>query len=366
MVRRAFSCDDTILAYGRAVKILVVRRDNIGDLICTTPLLAALRRRHPEAWIGALVNSYNAPVLDRNPDLDAVFAYQKLKHLEPGESALAALGRRAGMLWRLRQMRLDVVVLATPGLPARGLGLARWLKPRRIAGFDDGGARTVALDLRVALSSLDARHEVEQVFALAKLFDVEGGAPALVLVPDPREAEAARALFAARPGRRIAVHISARRRAQRWPAKCFAELIRRLASDHGAQAMLLWSPGPADHPQHPGDDQKAAEVLNAIGSDRAMIPMVIPHPTAKLSSLLGALAACDEVICSDGGAMHLAAALGKPIVALFGDSPVERWRPWGVRHRIVRPESRDVADVPVAAVLAAYAEIASAAGPRVS
>jgi ADP-heptose:LPS heptosyltransferase len=371
MVRRVVSCDDTILAYDRnspasgdragAVKILVVRRDNIGDLICTTPLLTALRRRHPEAWIGALVNSYNAPVLDRNPDVDAVFAYRKLKHLDPGESALAALGARAGMLWRLRLMKLDVVVLATPGLPTRGLTLARWLKPGRIAGFDDGGARTAALDLRVALASGAARHEVEQVFALAKLFGIEGSAPGLVLVPDPREVENASALFAARPGRRIAVHISARRRAQRWPAKCFAELIRRLISEHLAEPMLLWSPGPPDHPQHPGDDEKAAQVLHAIGPDRAG---VIRYPTAGLSSLIGALAACDEVICSDGGAMHLAAALGKPIVALFGDSPVEHWRPWGVRHRIVRPESRDVADVPVAAVLAAYSEIASTAGPH--
>ena len=337
------------------MKILVVRRDNIGDLVCTTPLFAALRRRHPEAWIGALVNSYNAPVLERNPDLDAVFAYQKLKHLEPGDSALAALGKRAGMLWRLRQMKLDVVVLATPGLATRGLTLARWLKPARIAGFDDGGARTAALDLRVSLAPLIARHEVEQVFALAGLFGVEGSAPALVVVPDPQEVANAHALLAVRPGRRIAVHISARRRAQRWPAARFGELIRALTSKYTAQTMLLWSPGPPDHPQHPGDDGKAAEVLQAVGPDRTA---VISYPTVGLSSLIGALAACDEVICSDGGAMHLAAALGKPIVALFGDSPVERWRPWGVAHRIVRPPSRDVGDVAVAEVLAAYAELA--------
>lgn len=340
------------------MKILVVRRDNIGDLICTTPLLAALRRRHPEAWIGALVNSYNAPVLDRNPDVDEVFAYHKLKHLEAGESALAALRRRAGMLWRLRQMRLDVIVLAAPGLATRGLTLARLLKPAKIAGFDDGSARAAVLDLRVALAPLGERHEVEQVFALASLFGVEGGVPALVLVPDPREVDNARRRFAANAGRKIAVHISARRRAQRWPAERFAELLRRLASEHQAQAMLLWSPGPPDHPQHPGDDQKAEEVLRAMGADRAA---VIPYPTATLPSLIGALAACDEVICSDGGAMHIAAALRKPIVALFGDSPAGRWHPWGVPHRIVRPDSHDVADAPVAAVLKAHAELASTA-----
>jgi len=340
------------------VKILVVRRDNIGDLICSTPFFAALRRRHPEAWIGALVNSYNAPVLDRNPDINEVFAYQKLKHLDAGGSALAALRTRAGMLWRLRQMRLDVVVLATPGLATRGLTLARLLSPEKIAGFDDGSARTAALDLRVALAPLIGQHEVQQVFALAGLFGVEGEPPALVLVPDPREVESARAKFGANAGRRIAVHISARRRKQRWPAERFAQLLRRLSEEHRARAMLLWSPGPPDHPQHPGDDHKAAEVLQAMGPDRAG---VIPYPTATLASLIGAIAACDEVICSDGGAMHVAAALRKSIVALFGDSPVERWRPWGVQHRIVRTDSHDVADVSVATVLNAYGELAATA-----
>ena len=57
--------------------ILVIRRDNIGDLVCTTPLITALRQRFPKAWIGALVNSYNARVLDGNPDQDEVFIYTK-------------------------------------------------------------------------------------------------------------------------------------------------------------------------------------------------------------------------------------------------------------------------------------------------
>jgi ADP-heptose:LPS heptosyltransferase len=332
------------------VKILVIRRDNIGDLVCTTPLFAALRRSRPDAWIGALVNSYNAPVLDRNPHVDEVISYRKLKHLEAGESKLATLGKSAAAFWRLRQKKLDLVVLATPGVATRGLALARWLRPKRIAGYDDGTARTAAIDLRVPRAMLAAKHEVEQVFALAPLLGIEGAIPSLVLVPDPREVEKARAAFGTRAGRRVAVHISARRRTQRWPAGRHVELIRAL----GAPAMLLWSPGPADHPQHPGDDDKAAEIARALGD------AVVPYRTATLPELIGALAACDDVICADGGAMHLAAALGKRIVALFGDSSVERWRPWGVAHRIAHPDSRDVADLPVEKVLASYRDLRSA------
>ncbi len=71
------------------------------------------------------------------------------------------------------------------------------------------------------------------------------------------------------------------------------------------------------------------------------------------------LGACDIVVCADGGASHLAAALGKPVVCLFGDSDVRRWRPWGVPQRVLQPPTRKVSDIPpedVAAALKSLAE----------
>ena len=63
---------------GEFKSILIIRRDNIGDLVCTTPLIAALRKRYSKASIGVLANSYNAPVLDGNSDVDDLYAYSKL------------------------------------------------------------------------------------------------------------------------------------------------------------------------------------------------------------------------------------------------------------------------------------------------
>ena len=102
-----------------APRILVIRRDNIGDLVCTTPLLSALRAHFPDAWLGALVNSYNAPVLTGNSDLSKVIAYTKLKHIDAGQSAWRLLGARFSDLWKLRRMKLDTVVLATTAPSAR-------------------------------------------------------------------------------------------------------------------------------------------------------------------------------------------------------------------------------------------------------
>ncbi|HEV3010826.1 MAG TPA: glycosyltransferase family 9 protein [Burkholderiales bacterium] len=322
--------------------ILVVRRDNIGDLVCTTPLFAALRRRFPDAWLGALVNSYNAAVLERNPDLDRVIVYTKLKHLDPGQSALGTLARRAADLWQLRRRRLDCIVLATPQLVPRMRMLARALAPGRIVAFSDETLRQVA-----------GLHEVERVFALAAQLGIDGPLPPLQVVPDPRlAAQALDAFGLSRDKLKVAVQISTRRPAQQWPAERFAELVQRLDA-LGAAAMLLWSPGPRDHPRHPGDDDKAAAIAERLAGTTPLVA----YRAGPLPELIGALAACDAVITSDGGAMHLAAALQKPIVCFFGDVPPERWRPWGVPHRILRPESRKAADISVDEAVAAFRDL---------
>jgi ADP-heptose:LPS heptosyltransferase len=316
-----------------------VRRDNIGDLVCTTPLFAALRRRYPEAWIGALVNSYNAAVLDRNPDLDRVIVYTKLKHLDPGESALGTLARRIAGLWQLRRRRLDCVVLATPQFVPRTWRLARMLGPARVVGFTAESLRQVA-----------GLHEVERVFALAAQLGIEGPIPPLKVVPDPLlAAKALEAFGSARGKLKVAVQISTRRPAQQWPAERFVELVQRLHA-LGAAAMLLWSPGPSNHPRHPGDDEKAAEIAVQLAGKAPLAA----YRAGPLPELIGALAACDAVITSDGGAMHLAAALQKPIVCFFGDMPPEQWRPWGVPHRVLRPQSRKAADISVDETVAAF------------
>jgi len=90
----------------------VIRRDNVGDLVCTTPLFAAL------------VNSHNAAVLEGNRDLDAVYAYAKLKHRAPGESTFGIVLDRLRLFARLRRERFDHVVLAKGGFDRHGLARA--------------------------------------------------------------------------------------------------------------------------------------------------------------------------------------------------------------------------------------------------
>ena len=312
-------------------QVLVIRRDNIGDLVCTTPLLAALRKQYPQAWIGVLANSYNAPVLQGNADLDAVFCYRKLKHVDGGwREKWRALVERWQMLWRLRRRRLDLVILAAGDNDLRARALADWITPARILA---------------STAPRPDQHEVVRVFSVARALGIVGPIPALKLVAPVVTPCNAKAV--------IAIHISARRLRQRWPVDSFVSLISRLQHELGVKVVLLWSPGSDSDRLHPGDDEKAQEILRQLPENF----VCQATPTQTLSALMSALSACDAMICSDGGAMHIAAGLGKPVVCLFGDSPPERWRPWAVPHRVLQSTSGDAADIAVGQVLQALSSL---------
>ena len=337
-------------------KIIVIRRDNIGDLICTTPLFSALRARFPDARIDALVNSYNRPVLERNPDIDHVYAYTKAKHREHGASVLGIYGRRIRLMLGLRSQGYDCVVLANDGDTKRTLKLARLIAPRQVIGY---GVPGEAVDRRLDTPlTVDPghKHAVEIAFALLMPLGINETPPAMKLVPDPEILQRVRSLLDAKApaddGPTIAIHISARKVPQRWPTGRFIALMQQLHASCKARFVLLWAPGSSDNPMHPGDDDKADEIVAAT----AGLP-VLAYRTEHLDELIAGIAACDAMICSDGGAMHVGAALGKPIVCFFGNSDAARWRPWGVPYQLLQPPSLDVNDISVAEALAAYDQL---------
>ncbi len=336
--------------------ILVIRRDNIGDLVCTLPLLKALRKRYPQAWIGLYANTYNAPILAGHPDIDEVFAYRKAKHHRDA-GRLAILAERVSQTLALRRKRLDWVLLATPADQPRLRRYARLLAPNNIAGFVADPNATRGLTHAVPLDSVRGLHEVQAVFRLAGAVNIRGEPPAPQLMIDPAQRDRVQQALATAgldnsPHPLIGIHVSARKPSQRWPAPRFVELMHALHAQARAAFILFWSPGPADQAEHPGDDDKARQIMAQL----AGVP-VLAWATATLPALVAGLSVCDSVICSDGGAMHVAAALDKRIVCLFGQSEVSRWRPWGVPHRVLQAPSHDVSDVSVKEVVEAWREL---------
>ena len=339
----------------RQPKILLIRRDNIGDLVCTTPMFQALREKYPEARICALVNSYNVAVIRENPYLDEIFVYTKAKHRHRAQSAVSVYWNRLRMMWRLRRDHYDYVITASARFQPRSLRVARFMRPRHIIGFVEAGRRGVQhVDIAIPYNLPRPLHEAEDVFRLLQPLGIGGTPPPMLVRPDAGEFAAARCRInehaAGRAGPLIGVHLSTRKTTNRWPVTHFIELIRRLhAAYPEARFLLLWAPGDSSNPKHPGDDDIAAQIVKSLQG----LP-VIAYPMGNLDQLIADLSLCDTVITSDGGALHIAAALGKPIVCFFGDIDTTRWYPWGVPHVLLQPPTRHAPDITPSEAFEAY------------
>jgi ADP-heptose:LPS heptosyltransferase len=323
--------------------ILIVRQDNIGDLVCTLPLIAGLRHTFPNASIEVLCTSYNRAILAGNPHVDAVHTYAKRAHHSTTFALIAGSLEKVLLIAKLRRRRFDVAIAAsTPSRP-RIASLIRMIRPATFIRSEESGDSAEI----VPEASLAGKHEVERCWALGQRLGITGQPQAASIFPDPARlaslANTVLAGFPPHPRRRfVAVHISSRKPSQRWPAASFAAALRLLhTADPSLHFVILWAPGPANARGHEGDDQKAAELAGLLGDS---IPAIF-RQTPDLRDTIDAIASCRAFIGSDGGAMHVAAACGIPAIALFGASDATRWHPWAVPHEVLQPPSKNVHDV---------------------
>lgn len=323
-------------------RILVIRRDNIGDLICTTPLLSQLRQTYPQAQLDILVNSYNYAAIALNPDVNKVYAYTKGKHREAGQTLWRVYWQRFQLLRQLKHQHYDVIILAG-GFSSHAERLAQQITAPIIIGFppSEGVSRIITHPISTPSNTL---HEVERTNYLLTALALEPKPSAIRLCSDPVLQNHFKQRLTQAPWYKnrpiIGLHISARKVDQRWSAEYFIDLIQQLHQEYSYQFMLFWSPGDESHAHHPGDNQKAQQIIDAV-TDTPLLPC----PTHQLAELIAAMSLCDAVICSDGGAMHIAAGLGKPIVCFFGSSNAQHWHPWGVPHVVLQPDSQQVMDI---------------------
>jgi ADP-heptose:LPS heptosyltransferase len=325
------------------LRILVIRRDNIGDLICTTPLLHGLRSHFPEARISVFASSYNVDVLNGNKDVDEIFIFLKRRQKSHGYGFFPMLWKRWKLVRTLRKQHFDYILLANGGWR-----YARHLKGKQTIGFrerDQPDSRQPDVILPLEENGI-YEHEVSKLARLGTALGVpyEASAGPTDLFPDTTLVEQKQTSLLAvgwNPHQpTIGLHISSRVPERLWPEKKFVALAKKLIEHYGVQILLLWSPGLENNPMHPGDDAKAKRIINELQG----LP-VFPSPTTEIPDLIASTALLDQMICSDGGAMHVAAGLKKPVLAFFGPSNIEAWHPWQVPYVALRAPSKLVKDI---------------------
>jgi lipopolysaccharide heptosyltransferase II len=301
------------------LKILLVRLRQIGDVVFTTPAIAALARHVPGVELTYLVEPAAAPVVAKNPHLAEVIVASR-SYGVAGLVGDVHLGRR------LRASRYDVAIDFHGGPRA---ALLTWLSraPIRI-GYEIAGRSWMYTRVVPRPRELRRRHSVRNQWDLLAVLDVAPPTRAhnpVEMALDPEAAARVAARLASSgitAEEAIAViHVSATSPFRRWPLSAFVETVAALAE--GPKRRIVVTSGPSE--------RDAARQVIAAAQDRLAIDkrsrilMGDDFSLAELRALLGRSAL---YIGGDSGPLHVAATTGVPIVALFGPTPSERSAPW--------------------------------------
>jgi len=336
--------------------ILVIRRDNIGDMVCTTPLLEGLKRTFPDAKLTLLVNKIAEDVVQHNPHVDRLFVYKKAKHRATHETALGVYWQRLKIMLALRQTHFDATILANPVPCKYSLRLAKLAGARNIIGSALPDAQ---LERPFRKSDFRGNHQVEHTYSyLSALTDDVPDVPPLRLYLSDAECAAANQRVASAfptPGCVYGVHISSRSPKRRWPLAYYAAFITRLLEDEQARVLVFWSPQGTLDPHDKGDGTRADELMQLVNS-----PRVARYPTASVRDVMAGFYCCEQILCSDGGQMHLAAGLHKKQVVFFGDTNASLWHPWSGDYQIMQTASGECCDIPPETVWQAWQRLSAA------
>ena len=299
-------------ARDRVPRVLVIRRRYLGDIVLLGSVLRNIRLRWPRAWISVLTESTYTGVLRLNPDIDAALTFP--------HRTMAWVG----FIRALRRVRfthvLDFDNTEKTALVTRLTGAAiRATFDRELIPFRHRWVYTHTA--KVANAFYDRHHITETFLALPAAAGIPITSREVRLVPIADDITQARKLVA-RGGNKVLVHPGTRSPFRVWPVERFADVCDRLQDTLGAQVFL--TAGPGEHP-----------LVEQIRS-QTRTPVVVLDSPPDIGRLAAVLAQFDAFLCHDSGPMHVAAAVGTPVVALFGSQNATIWRPLGPRHTILQ------------------------------
>jgi predicted lipopolysaccharide heptosyltransferase III len=278
-------------------RILLIRLRSMGDCLLLTSPVRALKAEFPDFRISVLVEKRFAECFDGNPDFDEVLAVSGKR-----DAARRLLTRRFHAVVNLHGGPTSFVYSCLTW--GRRIGAAHY----RYAKFYHG----------LVPAPDSAAHTVESTLALFQYLGLRAEeAPPLRYEVHASESQRIQQTLKGRPY--VVVHPSALMETKRWEPGRFAEVARAMRK---RKLTIVLTCGP-------GEESAVAQVAEKISTTTILLGLNIP----ELAELIRG---ARLYIGNDSGPMHLAAAVGTPVVAVWGSSDSRRWRPWGIEHRVVQ------------------------------
>jgi lipopolysaccharide heptosyltransferase II len=300
----------------RLVKILILKPSSLGDVVQALPVLRLLKRHFPGSEIHWWIDSALAPLLEGDPDLAGVVLFERRRWAAP---------RHWPEMWRsirwLRQQAFDRVIDLQCLLRS---GVFAWLANGKLSiGLDEpreGGRGFYDLIVRRP-SALT--HAVDWYLGVLPLLGVPVDGDFQWLPERPALAESVRRKWPVERARWIVIQPGARWLNKRWPAESYAELVRLLGAANPELNFVILGGA---------EDRSLGAVIARVNATRCLdlagglsLPEMVEW--IRLSKLM---------VTNDTGPMHIAAALGTPVVAVFGPTEPRRTGPYRQLEHVVR------------------------------
>ncbi len=320
-------------------RILVVRQhDQLGDFLLSTPALRALRARFPDSRIGLVVRGYTEPVALHNRYVDELFVVpEMLDRWTPAYTRDFA--RRLFVGWDVAVVLNTVSHSLTSDLIAR-FSRAHWTVGPSHRRFP-GTQRNFLYNVEVPVAA-GTRHQSQRNVDIVRVLgaDTQDLHEELTLLDGEVEAvrRRLREQGLARNARFVLVHPGAGKPRNRWPAERFGLAARELTQDSDLQVVVTWGPR---------EKALAERTLAQLGGQGVGFAGLTLREFASLCRL------ANLVLCNDTGSMHVAAAVGTPLVAVFGPTDPAEWKPWGEEFVAVRGQDQRCESVTVDQVVEA-------------
>ena len=290
------------MSRGTSHRFLIVRLGSLGDIIHGIPVAAALRERFPSARIDWMVDPRYVELLGLVEGLDARIP------VDPRRSPSALLSTVRGMRRMRYTAAIDLQGLLKSAVLARAIGAWHTIGLPR-AQLRESMA---AMFYTMAPESSPQPHVVYRNLGLLTPLGVRAARPAFpIAVPVTPVVEEVIGRFGT--ARYALLNPGAAWPNKRWPAARFGEVAAALATDVGLRSLVLWGPG---------EEALAQTVVEASRGAATLAP------ATTMIDVFGVAQGAALMVSGDTGPLHMAAAVGTPIVALFGPTLVERNGPW--------------------------------------
>lgn len=299
------------------MRILILKPSSLGDVIHALPVLRLLKKAHPQAEIYWWILEELAPILADDPDLTDLFLFERKKW-----KSLDFWPRKLSQIREMRKLRFDWVI-DLQGL-ARS-GTLAWLANGALTiGLDDPREGASGFyDIRVSRPSYGT-HAVDWYLEVVKALGIPVHHDFEWL---PRRSLAAGApAWASDRTRRIILNPGARWENKRWPAEYFGRLAALLSREYPECEIVVLG--------GKSDTALGAEIYRAA-------PGHVTNLAGKTSipEMIELIRECEVMVTNDTGPMHIAAALGRPLLALFGPTNPKRTGPYGQVERVLQQKA---------------------------